>query len=96
MVPIILKTTSIRQQTFTFDTITGNLVFKGFRKDNYRYESYSYNNLNRLTGVTSQGRNSASMNYSSNGNTSSRPYIGSYYYNMDKINADELTQINAT
>jgi hypothetical protein len=32
MVPIIFKTTGIRQQTFTFDTITGNLVLKGFRQ----------------------------------------------------------------
>jgi RHS repeat-associated protein len=81
------KTTGIRQQTFTFDTITGNLMVKGFRQGYNRSESYTYDNLDRLTGVTGQGRNPASMNYSSNGNISSRSYIGSYYYNEDKINA---------
>ena len=82
------KTTGIRQQTFNFDTITGNLVFKGLRKGAYyRYESYSYDNLDRLTETFCPWRGSFTASYSSNGNIVSRTGTGSYYYKDDRINA---------
>jgi RHS repeat-associated protein len=82
------KTTGIREQTFTFDTITGNLTMRGFKKGlSNRNEAFTYDGLDRLVSVTGSGRSPAYFTYSPNGNLMTKTGIGSYYYNEDKINA---------
>jgi RHS repeat-associated protein len=87
------KITGIREQFFTFDTIAGNLMSKRYKRGiSDRSESYTYDDLDRLTAATGNGRDPAAFTYEPNGNIHSKTGtsmtgVGNYYYNADKINA---------
>ncbi len=84
-------TTSYQSHIFqdldlTFNHITGNLEN---RSDNRHQltESFSYDNLNRLTGLNGS---SDAFQYQDNGNISYKQDVGGYSYNQVKTNAVEV------
>ena len=82
------KITGTREQTFNFDTQTGNLMSRGFKKGAMNLsESFTYDNLERLTSSTVSGRSPVNIFYASNGNILSKTGVGNYCYNIDKLNA---------
>ena len=78
------STGSVQNMDYSFDIETGNLLS---RHDNLRslMEIFSYDDLNRLTGVS--GPTSLTMTYSSNGNILSKTAVGDYSYNGSKPHA---------
>jgi len=75
---------SVQKMDYSFDYETGNLLS---REDNLRSltEIFTYDNLNRLSGVS--GPASLTMSYSANGNISSKTSIGDYAYVSSKPHA---------
>ena len=70
---------------YTWDKQTSNLTS---RTINGVTENYSYDNLDRLTGVERSGETLLSMEYADNGNILSKSDIGDYIYNpADKPHA---------
>ncbi len=65
---------------FSWDAVTGNLLSKTI---NGKKETYSYDNLDRLTGVSCNGVETMTMNFADNGNIISKSGIGEYTYNDD-------------
>jgi len=72
-----ILTGSVQNLGYSFDPATGNLFS---RKDNLRslIEIFTYDNLNRLTGVS--GPAPLTMSYSPNGNILSKTSVGNYSY----------------
>ena len=79
-----IQTGSVQNMAFSFNPATGNLTG---RTDNLRSltETYSYDNLNRLTSVS--GPASLTMTYAANGNINSKTSIGTYSYDGVKPHA---------
>lgn len=91
-IPERFYTPGIQDLNFTFNHQTGNLED---RDDNIKgkYESFTYDNLNRLKSSTVSGQSSLTVNYSDNGNIDFKSDAGTYTYGSPKINA--LTEITA-
>ena len=71
--------------SFSWDKTTGNLLSKTI---NGKTETYSYDNLDRLTGVSVDGIQTMKMEYAGNGNIESKTGIGEYtYYDGDRPHA---------
>ncbi|GAB4035450.1 FG-GAP-like repeat-containing protein [Spirosoma jeollabukense] len=81
-------TQGVQDLKLTWDLSTGNLTK---RKDDSHTtsleESFTYDNLNRLTGSTVLGLTGQAINYSANGNISSKTDAGTYSYLAGKPNA---------
>ena len=79
-----ISTGSVQNMDYSFDMETGNL---SNRHDNLRSltETFSYDDLNRLTGVS--GPVPLTMTYSSNGNILSKTSVGGYSYDGPKPHA---------
>ena len=77
-------------------TVSGRVLEDMFTSRNdaliSKTESFTYDNLNRLTGANVSGGASHSLNYTSNGNISTKTDAGSYVYHASKIN--QVQQIN--
>ena len=71
--PSSTTTGTLREYRYTFDPVTGNLTSRQNFKRNLS-ESFSYDNLDRLTGVA--GPQNLSMTYGNNGNLSTKSDIG--------------------
>ena len=71
--------------SFSWDKTTGNLLGKTI---NGKTETYSYDNLDRLTGVSCNGVETMTMSFADNGNIISKTGIGEYtYYDGDRPHA---------
>ncbi|WP_162923747.1 FG-GAP-like repeat-containing protein [Arachidicoccus soli] len=84
-------TPGIQDLNFNFDAQTGNLLS---RKDSIKNltETFTYDNLNRLTGASVNNVAQFSMSYDNTGGTSlgniaTRSDVGNYVYDNNKINA---------
>ena len=80
-------TTGTREQSFSFDSNTGNLSNRKYKMTTDTAtlrEYFTYDNMNRL--YTSRvGAAVNTVNYSNNGNITSRTGLGSYTYNDTQI-----------
>ena len=76
-----ISTGSIQNMDYSYDYTSGNMIS---RKDNLQnlLEIFTYDNLNRLTGVS--GPATLTMSYSSNGNILSKTSAGDYSYDGSK------------
>lgn len=81
-----IQTGSLQNLQYNWDMATGNL---NWRKDANRNltENFSYDNLNRLTGIT--GSTTSSYTFADNGNIASSSAAGAYTYNAAKPHAVE-------
>ena len=70
--------TTISQLTFSHDPITGNLLSRSGMIS--QQETFSYDNLDRLTGVTAGNTPTMAIQYDDNGNIASKTGLGNYYY----------------
>ena len=72
-----IQTGSVQNLNYTFDPGTGNLTW---RIDGLRslYESFTYDNLNRLASVN--GSSPLNISYNSAGNIASKTSVGNYTY----------------
>ena len=70
---------------YTWDKLTGNLTSRDINGTSY---AYTYDVLDRLTGVERDGEALLSVEYADNGNILSKSDIGRYTYNpADKPHA---------
>ncbi|MFH0894114.1 MAG: SpvB/TcaC N-terminal domain-containing protein, partial [Bacteroidota bacterium] len=85
---ILTGTVSDKKQFFMYSTdpATGNM---SWRKDMVRNitESFTYDNLNRLTSATLAGQTPVSLTYQPNGNIATKDDAGNYAYHPDQIHA---------
>jgi RHS repeat-associated protein len=79
-----IHTGAVQNMGYSFNTTTGNITS---RTDNLRSltETFSYDNLNRMTSVS--GPASLTMTYAANGNINSKTSIGTYSYDGVKPHA---------
>jgi RHS repeat-associated protein len=88
-IPTNYNTTGVQNLTMAWNYATGNLTSRQDAIKNLT-ESFTYDNLNRLTGSTI-GATTMSMVYSANGNISSKTDAGVYVYGSAAPNA--LTKV---
>lgn len=89
-----ITTGSVQNDTYTVDHPNlGNLLS---RKDNTtgKYESFFYDNLDRLTKIASLAGSSQTIDYSGNGNIISKSNGGTYAYDPTKLHA--VTSVTKT
>ena len=94
------KTTGQMKQTYVYDNASGNLLSRDYRPSgspNGLTESFSYDNLNRLTGSQVTGAGLMTVTYSPDGNINTKTDAGSYTYDPSKQNAvTSITGSNGT
>jgi len=94
------KTTGQMKQTYVYDNASGNLLSRDYRPSGSPTgltESFSYDNLNRLTGSQVTGAGLMSVTYSPDGNINTKTDAGSYTYDPSKQNAvTSITGSNGT
>jgi len=84
------KTTGQMKQTYVYDNASGNLLSRDYRPSGSPTgltESFSYDNLNRLTGSQVTGAGLMSVTYSPDGNINTKTDAGSYTYDPSQQNA---------
>ena len=88
------------KQTYVYDNASGNLLSRDYRPSGSPTgltESFSYDNLNRLTGSQVTGAGLMSVTYSPDGNINTKTDAGSYTYDPSKQNAvTSITGSNGT
>ena len=78
-------TTMLDSLCFEYDRLSGNLTSRTINKVT---DSFAYDNLDRLVGVSRDGVETMSMTYAGNGNIMNKSDIGDYTYNpADKPHA---------
>lgn len=83
-------TTGIGEQSFTFDSNSGNLMSRSYKKTNDTAtisESFTYDNMNRLYTSQVARQNLNIISYSTNGNIIGKTDAGHYTYDNTKKNA---------
>ncbi|MEL6671844.1 MAG: FG-GAP-like repeat-containing protein [Bacteroidota bacterium] len=85
-----IKAGSVQDLNFGVNVQTGNMTY---RHDwlTGRFESFQYDNLNRLTRSHVSGQTAINLTYQANGNVATKTGIGSFSYHSQKINA--LTKV---
>ena len=78
--------------TFAYNQYTGNLTSRTGMQSST--ETFSYDNLDRLTGVSVGGATQSAITYETNGNIYSKTGIGSYTYDTAKPHA--VTEVENT
>ncbi len=88
------------KQTYEYDNASGNLLSRDYRPSGSATgltESFSYDNLDRLTGSQVTGAGLMSVTYSPDGNINTKTDAGSYTYDPSKQNAvTSITGNNGT
>jgi RHS repeat-associated protein len=92
-VPTNYSAGSVQNLTLNWNITNGNLNSR-YDARKGRTESFTYDNLDRLTGAQVSGLGLMSFNYASNGNINTKSDAGSYTYDVNKINA--VTSISNT
>lgn len=86
--PTRFETSGIQDLNMVWDFQKGNLTSRNdARTVVNKTESFTYDNLNRLTSATVSGRTAFTATYASNGNLSTKTDAGSYSYHATKFNA---------
>lgn len=98
-VPTRFYTTGIQDLNLSFDANTGNLLFRQEAIKGLK-ETFTYDNLNRLTGTSVNGAQQFTMVYdgatnNSLGNIKSKSDIGNFMYDAQKINAVRFITTNS-
>ena len=86
--------TTISQLTFSHDPITGNLLSRSGMIS--QQETFSYDNLDRLTGVTAGNTPTMAIQYDDNGNIASKTGLGNYYYPSSSTRPHAVTAVDNT
>lgn len=86
--PTRYYTNGVQDLRLSWNYQTGNLSSREDAR-NGKNESFSYDNLNRLTGANVSGGTSVSTGYTPGGNISVKADAGSYSYHLGKIHAVE-------
>lgn len=88
-----IKTGDILDLEYVFNPTTGNL---SSRKDKIRNltETFTYDNLNRLTSSAVTGQSPLYLHFSNNGNITSKTDAGTYAYHATKVHAVEHIESN--
>lgn len=86
--------TTVSQLTFSHDPITGNLLSRFGMIS--QQETFSYDNLDRLTGVTVGNTPTMAMQYDDNGNIASKTGLGNYYYPSSSTRPHAVTAVDNT
>ncbi len=83
-----ITTATVQNLSYNFDPITGNLLS---RTDNLRSlsESFTYDNLNRLTGASGPGP--LTMSFNASGNITSKTGAGNYSYGSQPHAVTQVT-----
>ena len=81
------STQKLHRIVLTWDSIRGNLSARTGIKGANVTESFSYDSLDRLTGVSSGGQPAMSMTYAANGNILSKTGLGAYTYSATRPHA---------
>ena len=88
------------KQTYEYDNASGNLLSRDYRPSGSATgltESFSYDNLDRLTGSQVTGAGLMTVTYSPDGNINTKTDAGSYTYDPSKQNAvTSITGNNGT
>ncbi|MEO1626987.1 MAG: RHS repeat-associated core domain-containing protein, partial [Bacteroidota bacterium] len=85
-VPTRYRSTGIQDLIMSWNYTNGNLNYR-YDAIKARYESFTYDNLNRLKTAQVSGQPTKSVNYAANGNITSKTDVGNYYYPPGKNNA---------
>lgn len=88
--PTRIQGGNVQDLQFNYNLQSGNLNWR-YDAQKGRFETFQYDNLNRLTRWQVSGQASNTINYGSNGNIESKTGLGTYSYHSQKINA--LTKI---
>lgn len=90
-IPTNFTTPGVQNLDLVWNYSSGNLTS---RTDNIiaKTESFTYDNLNRLTGSSGTGLSTINLSYNNNGNINTKTDAGTYSYTNAKINA--VTQIS--
>jgi len=85
---------STRPQTYTFDTLRGNMLTRSYKPSGsgVKTETFEYDVQNRLILSTVNGLSSDTVSYDSRGNIVYKTGLGTYRYNSSKVN--RLDSIN--
>lgn len=86
--------TTVSQLTFSHDPITGNLLSRSGMVS--QQETFSYDNLDRLTGVTAGNTPTMAIQYDDNGNIASKTGLGNYYYPSSSTRPHAVTAVDNT
>ncbi len=90
-IPINYYTPGVQDLSLTWDYSNGNLTSRNDVLKN-KYESFTYDNLERLLSSSGTGIATIANTYATNGNINSKTDVGSYTYSNSKINA--VTQVS--
>lgn len=75
---LVRNSTTLSSASYTFNAATGNLTSRTLGGNT---QTFTYDNLDRLTEISSNNQSIMSMTYNANGNISSKTGIGDYEYN---------------
>lgn len=75
---------TVSQMSYSYDTKNGNLLS---RTHHQQTETFTYDVLDRLTGVNLEGATTMQMDYDISGNIASKTGLGSYSYDENKTHA---------
>jgi RHS repeat-associated protein len=92
-IPSGVQSGSVLNWQYTFNTSSGNL---SSRKDNIHNltETFTYDNLNRLSGISKNGVSTATMQYANSGNITSKSDVGSFNYAENGAGVHALTSVD--
>lgn len=85
---------TVSQLTFSHDPVTGNLLSRTGMVS--QQESFGYDSLDRLTGVTTGSTPTMTMQYDDNGNITGKTGLGSYYYSNGSTHPHAVTAVDNT
>ena len=84
----------VSQFTYTHDYTTGNLLSRTGMLN--QQETFTYDELDRLTNVTIGGTSQTTINYNAKGNIINKTGLGTYYYSNGNIRPHAITAVDNT
>lgn len=86
---------TIQNDSYVFDPLTGNLLSRTLT--GHPVETFTYDNLDRLTCIESPGQTDIDISYYVDGSIAAKSDFGSYTYRTDKRHAvDNIDLLNGT
>ena len=86
---------TIQNDSYVFDPLTGNLLSRTLT--GHSVETFTYDNLDRLTCIESPGQTDIDISYYVDGSIAAKSDFGSYTYRTDKRHAvDNIDLLNGT